>query len=329
MRSLILAAALAVLAAAPAWAGPAYHAPRSAYGQPDLQGFWTNLSMTPLERAPGEPLVLATPADEAAYAARRSATWREREAGGLGQGVSEWHQEAGLARIAGRLRTSWIVAPADGRLPWTAAGKARFEAANAVQGGEAADGPESRSVLDRCLVGGGGSVGPPILSPNTAAGRQIVQTRDTVAILSEMNHDVRIVRLIRPRRGRGTAEGGGGSLARHLPPQIRPWMGDSIGHWEGETLVVETQGFHPLEGYRAQLFLSPDAKVTERFTRIARDQILYAFEVDDPATYTQTWKGEAPLNADTGPIYEYACHEGDRDLEQFLAAARRRDAAAR
>jgi hypothetical protein len=106
-------------------------------------------------------------------------------------------------------------------------------------------------------------------------------------------------------------------------------MGDSIGHWEGQTLVVETVGFHPEEGYRAQFYLSPDARVTERFTRLSRRQILYAFEVDDPATYTQVWKGEMPLNADTGPIYEYACHEGDRDLEQFLAAARRREAEAK
>jgi len=87
-------------------------------------------------------------------------------------------------------------------------------------------------------------------------------------------------------------------------------------------------GFHPLEGYRGQLMLSPDAKVTERFTRLSPTQILYAFTVDDPANYTAVWKGEMPLNADAGPLYEFACHEGDRDLEEFLAAARRRDAAA-
>jgi hypothetical protein len=150
-----------------------------------------------------------------------------------------------------------------------------------------------------------------MMTPNSAAGRQIVQTRDEVAILSEINHEVRIVRL----------------GARHLPLALRPWMGDSIGHWEGETLVVETVGFHPEEGFRAQFLISPDARVTERFTRLSPSQILYAFEVDDPANYTAVWKGEAPLDADAGPIYEFACHEGDRDLEEFLAAARRRDAA--
>jgi len=274
-------------------------------------GFWTNGSLTRLERPPGEPLSFATAAEEEAYAKRRAAAWQEGEAAGLGQGVSEWHHEYGLARIAGRVRTSFLVSPADGRLPWTPGGKARYDAASAVQGSEAADGPEFRSVLDRCLVGGGGSVGPPMIPPNTAPGRQIVQTKDEVAILSEMNHEVRIVRL----------------NTRHLPLALRPWMGDSIGHWEGETLVVETVGFHPEEGYHGFLMLSPDARVRERFTRVSPTQILYAFEVDDPANYSAVWKGEEPLDADTGPLYEYACHEGDRDLEEFLAAARRRDAA--
>jgi hypothetical protein len=323
-----LTAAAALALAGSAHAAP-YHAPRTAYGQPDLQGFWTNGSITRLERPAGEPLSFATAAEEEAYAKRRAAAWAAGEADGLGQGASEWHHDFGLARIAGRVRTSFITSPADGRLPWRAEGRARFEAAMAVQGGEAADGPESRSVLDRCLVGGGGAVGPPMIPPNTATGRQIVQTRDAVAILSEMNHEVRIIPLFRPLKRQGIAAGGGGgSRAQHLPPQLRPWMGDSIGRWEGETLVVETVGFHPEEGFRAQFLISPDARVTERFTRISKTQILYAFEVDDPANYTAVWKGEGPLDADTGPLYEYACHEGDRDLEEFLAAARRRDAAA-
>ncbi|MFL5295821.1 MAG: hypothetical protein ACJ798_05505 [Phenylobacterium sp.] len=310
---LVAVAALALVCATAAQAAPrAYHAPRTAYGQPDLQGFWTNGSQTRLERAPGEPLSFATLAQEKAYAAGHTEAWNRGEADGLGQGVSEWHHDYGPARVAGRLRTSYLVAPADGRLPWRPDAKARFDAAVANQNGEAADGPEQRSVLDRCLVGGGGGVGPPMMTPNSAAGRQIVQTRDAVAILSELNHDVRIVHL-------------GG---KHLPLALRPWMGDSIGRWEGETLVVETIGFHPEEGFRAQFLMSPDTRVTERFTRISPTQILYAFEVDDPANYTAVWKGEAPFDADRGPLYEFACHEGDRDLEQFLAAARRREAAA-
>jgi len=314
-RRIFLTAALGAAVATTALAAPprAYHAPRTAYGQPDLQGFWTNGSLTRLERAPGKPLGFATATEERAYEARRTRAWSDGEAEGLGQGVSEWHHDFGLARIAGRLRTSFIVWPADGRLPWRPQGKARFDAAVAMHNGDASDGPESRSVFDRCLVGGGGAVGPPIMTPNTAAGRQIVQTRDEVAILSEMNHDLRIVRL----------------RAKHQPLALRPWMGDSIGHWEGDDLIVETVGFHPEEGFRGPFLISPNARVLERFRRISPTQILYAFEVDDPVNYTSVWEGEAPFNADTGPLYEYACHEGDRDLEQFLAAARRREAAAK
>ncbi|HEX2817639.1 MAG TPA: hypothetical protein VHN39_14690, partial [Phenylobacterium sp.] len=165
---------------------------------------------------------------------------------------------------------------------------------------------------DRCLIGGFGSSSPPMMAPAVSAVKQIVQTRTEVAILSEMNHDVRIVRL-------------GG---HHPPPNVRLWMGDSIGHWEGATLVVETTNFHSQEQMHGILLKSPDARVTERFTRVAKDQILYEFEVDDPAVYTTPWRAQMPLNADTGPIYEFACHEGNYGLTDILAAARRADAQA-
>ena len=321
MRIVLLAAALAALVVTSAYAAAPYHAPRTAYGQPDLQGTWSNASLTSLERRPGTPLTFATRAQEDAFAKSELAAWGRGEAegpDGLGQGVSEWHPTFGFARIAGRLRTSWIVSPADGQLPWSAAGRTRFAASFAVQNGEAADNPEQRSVFDRCLVGGLGSANPPMLNPPVSAGKQIVQTRDAVAILSEMNHDVRIVRLV--------AQGAPGKVV-HQPPELHPWMGDSIGWWEGDTLVVETTGFHPLEAFRGRILISADARVTERFTRVAKDQILYAFSVDDPANYTAVWRGEMPLVADAGRIFEYACHEGERDLEAFLSAARRREAA--
>jgi hypothetical protein len=140
---------------------------------------------------------------------------------------------------------------------------------------------------------------------------QIVQTADSVAIVVEMNHDVRTIRL--------NAKG-------HLPPSIRPWMGDSIGRWEGETLVVETTNFNPGESLRpyfgATMYLSKDAKVTERFTRVSPTQILYQFAVEDPTVFSQTWRGEMPLNATKGPVYEYACHEGNYALPGILAGAR-------
>jgi hypothetical protein len=312
-----IGAALTVgLAVAAAAAQPrAWHAPRTAYGQPDLQGFWSSASLTSLERAAGTPLNFATRAEEDAFARAALGDWRRGEAegpDGLGQGVSEWHHEFGFARVGGRLRTSWIVSPADGRLPWSPEGQARWQALGAVQMGEAADNPEDRSVFDRCLVGGLGSANPPMLNPTVAAVKQIVQTKDEVAILSEMNHDVRVVRM----------------GARHLPAQLRPWMGDSIGRWEGETLVVETTGFHPLEAFRGRILISPAARVTERFTRVGPRELLYAFEVDDPANYTAVWKGEMPLVADTGPIYEYACHEGNYSLPNILAGARAEEQAA-
>lgn len=316
-----IAAALAALICA-AFAGSAlaaqpWRAPRTVYGQPDLQGFWTNASLTKLERAPATPLTLATPAEEAAYERRMIAAQAQAESGGLGQGASEWHPAFRMARIAGRLRTSFIVSPADGRLPYRPQALARFKALDAAAQLALGDGPEDRTLGDRCLIGGFGSSSPPMMAPAVSAVKQIVQTGSRtggeVAILSEMNHDVRIVRL-------------GG---HHPPPNVRLWMGDSIGHWEKATLVVETTNFHPQEQMHGILLKSPDARVTERFTRVAKDQILYEVEVDDPAVYTVPWRAQMPLNADSGPIYEFACHEGNYGLTDILAAARRADAQAR
>lgn len=305
-------ACLGLAFAAGALAAPPWRAPLTTYGQPDLQGFWTNASLTHLERPPATPLTLPTAAEEAAYEARMAQAQAGAESGGLGQGAAEWHPAFRMARIAGRLRTSFIVSPADGRLPYRPEALARFKALDGAAQLALGDGPENRTPADRCLIGGFGSSSPPMMAPAVSAVKQIVQTRTEVAILSEMNHDVRIVRL-------------GG---HHPPPNVRLWMGDSIGHWEGATLVVETTNFHSQEQMHGILLKSPDARVTERFTRVAKDQILYEFEVDDPAVYTTPWRAQMPLNADTGPIYEFACHEGNYGLTDILAAARRADAQA-
>ena len=290
---------------------------RTVYGQPDLQGFWTNASLTHLERPPATPLTLATPAEEAAYEARTAQAQARGESGGLGQGTSEWHPAFRMARIAGRLRTSFIVSPADGQLPYRPEALARFTALDDAAQLARADGPETRTLSDRCLIGGFGSSSPPMIPPAVAAVKQIVQTRTEVAILSEMNHDVRIVRLGTP-----------GHPARHPPANVRLWMGDSIGHWEGASLVVETTNFHEQEQLHGFLLKSPDARVTERFTRVAKGQIVYEVEVDDPATYAVPWRAQIPFNADPGPIYEFACHEGNYGLTDILAGARRADARA-
>jgi hypothetical protein len=144
---------------------------------------------------------------------------------------------------------------------------------------------------------------------------QIQQARDHVAIVVEMNHDVRIVRL---------------TDRTHPPAHVRPWMGDSVGWWEGDTLVVETTNFNPGEtlrpGIPTVVYVSKDAKVTERFTRLSPTQILYEFRVEDPTVYTKPWRGEMPLNAAKGPVYEYACHEGNYALPGILGGARRTEA---
>jgi hypothetical protein len=293
------------LAAPPVEAAPAIL--RNAWGQPDLQGVWTNVSLTRLQRPSGVPLTFATRAEEEAYEKAATARWTTGAGDALGQAASEWLPTFPMARIDGKLRTSFVVDPPDGRLPYRPEALKRFEEVdNAASYGD----PESRDPMERCLAGGGGSAGPPMINPNSAGAKQIVQTRTEVAILSEMNHDLRIVRL----------------GAKHLPASVRPWMGDSIGWWEGATLVVETTNFHPQEGYRVAFMMSPQARVTERFTRVSKTELRYSFEVDDPATFTRPWRAEMPFLAERPPIYEYACHEGNYALPNILAGARRIEA---
>src|SRR5262249_33790347 len=184
----------------------------------------------------------------------------------------------GLAKIGGQFRTSWIVDPPDGALPLTAAAKAEAAAVEARDDHDL-DNPEARFPDERCLEASGGGAGPPMIGAGANVVFQIVQARDHVVLLAEDNHDARIVRL-----GDRT----------HLPGAIRPWMGDSVGWWEGADLVVETTNFGPGDRWRADnayFKLGPAARVTDRFTRIGRGQMLYRFEVADPETYTRAWRG--------------------------------------
>ena len=299
---------LAVSAQAGPRSAPRHPTPRTAYGQPDLQGYWTNVAQTPLERPAGVPLSFPTRAEGDAYGKRAMATAAATD-NEFGQQASEWTPVHPLARIDGRVRTSWIVSPADGRIPWRPEARARFQALGKAAL-SLADGPEQRTPSDRCLMGGGSTTGPPILNHHSGSSYQIIQTRDAVAIRTEMNHDMRIIRL----------------GARHLPAAMRPWMGDSIGHWEGATLVVETTNFNPQETDRLKYLISVDARVTERFTRISATELRYTFQIDDPATYTQPWRGEMPLHPEKSPIWEYACHEGNYAMAGMLAGARRDEA---
>ncbi len=305
-----------------------YKAPRTRFGAPSLEGMWNNSSITTLER-PASISTLVMTEDQAAALERRAATVNANgdmptnpdappptkggDPGGYNQGF--WDQGTRVARIGGQPRSSWIVEPANGKLPYTPAAR-EAERAAYVAVRATPDNPEQRAPAERCIVGYGSTSGPPMLNVGYNNNYQIMQTKDEVVIVVEMIHDARIVRL---------------NTKKHLPPNVRPWMGDSIGWWEGETLVVETTNFNPADVLRISgaltYLISVDAKITERFTRSAADQILYTFEVDDPETFTQKWRAEMPLNATKDRMYEYACEEGNYSLQDILAGARQAEAA--
>jgi hypothetical protein len=331
MRALLFPALAALLFAATATAADApYKAPRNAFGQPDLEGVWTNASLTSLERGPQFKTLTITEAQAQqmeqmrarAMAAQNRPSDPNAGAPAAGQdpgGYNSFWTDPGtrMGRIRGEVRTSWLVEPADGKLPYKPEGWKLYQD-TLYKARNTFDGPEARPLGERCILGFGSTAGPPMMNVLYNNHYQVQQTRDAVVIVVEMNHDARVIRLADPRR---------------LPKGEPEWMGKSIGHWEGDTLVVETTGFNPGESLRPyfgnSLFLSPDAKETERFTRIARDQVLYQFEVDDPKVYKSVWKAEMPLNASKGPVYEYACHEGNYSLPGILAGARKAESEGR
>ncbi|PZQ64264.1 MAG: hypothetical protein DI570_05910 [Phenylobacterium zucineum] len=329
MRAIALTLA-AVLLAGAAHAQNAYKAPRNAFGQPDFEGVWTNASLTSLERPAHFKSLTITDAQAKAAEAMRAKMMDAQskptdpnagapKSGEDPGGYNAFWTDAGTryGRIRGEVRTSWLVEPADGKLPYRPEGyKLYQDTLSKVR--NSFDGPEGRPLGERCILGFGSTAGPPMLNVLYNNHYQVQQAKDHVVIVVEMNHDARIIRLADPKRP---------------PGHIRTWMGDSIGRWEGDTLVVETEGFQADESLRpyfgASLYLSPDAKVTERFTRISADQILYEFSVDDPKVYSRVWKAEMALNAAKGPMYEYACHEGNYSLPGILAGARKAEAEGR
>ena len=210
-----------------------------------------------------------------------------------------------IAIVNDEPRTSLITVPSNGRIPGLTpeAQARRAERRESRSQFAQYDHPEMRPLAERCLTSYGSPAGPPML-PNGGYNSNyiIVQTPDYVMIMTEMVHDTRIIRM-----GDGP----------RLPAHIRPWMGDSWGHWEGDVLVVETTNIHPLQPYS-----SADMKVTERFSRMHEEAILYEFTVDDPSTYTESWGGQIPMMAMHDQIYEYACQEGNYSLEGVLSGAR-------
>ena len=303
--------------------GADYKPPRMADGTPDLQGVWTNATATPLERSPelgnrrGFSAVEAAAIQEKALAmvaadAAPSDPNKKIEAGALppvGNYNLFWTDRGmSVQVINGESRTSMIIDPANGRIPAVKPEVAQRRAAVRAATESSADGPEQRGLGERCLLSFGSSGGPPMLPTMYNSYYQFIQTPDYVMILVEMVHDVRIVRM-------------GG---KHLPDSVTKWMGDSIGHWDGDTLVVETKNFRPEQSFHGS---SRNVRVTERFTRAAKDQIVYRFTIDDPATYAVPYTGELAFAPANGNIYEYACHEGNYALPGILAAEREKEKA--
>ena len=305
-RILTIAGA-AVLAMMPMQAQK-YTPPRMADGQPDLQGIWNHATITPLER-PAELAGKAffTEAEALTYEKRVVANAnvdrrREnvREDVGLAYNEAWWDRGTHVVKTR---RTSLIVDPADGKLPaLTAEGRARAAELAEQRLLHPADGPESRSLPERCLLWP--TAGPPMMPGPYNNNYQILQTPGYVVIAIEMIHDVRIIPLDR---------------RPHLPATVRQWMGDSRGRWEGNTLVVETANFTAKSRFRGA---SENLRVTERFTRTNSDTILYEFTVTDPATFTAPWTAQLTMEQAKGPIYEYACHEGNYGMTGILSGAR-------
>ncbi len=303
--------------------------PRTSDGHPDLQGKWNNGTMTPFQRRPGQG-PLFTPEEVAEMEQRfvdrviqgALPSDPNRPAPPTGQGVGSynnvWFEQGDrVAVVNGEPRTSLISYPSNGRIPeLTAEGQERKDEYHGFrsQFGEY-DHPELRPMAERCVVYYGlsstGLLGPP-MTPTGGYNNNfhVIQTADYVVIYGEMIHDVRIIRLGEPNR---------------LPEHIRPWFGDSWGYWEGNTLVVETTNIHPDMGFNEQsdkIPHSPDMRVVERFTRVAEDNILYEFEIQDPRTYTEVWGGQVPWRRFDEQIYEYACHEGNYAMTNVLRGAR-------
>ena len=287
----------------------AYVQPKTPDGQPDISGYWTNATYVPLERPKGVTKEFYTPEEMAKI--ERDAALREGELAepGTTRDVHYSNAQFGLqfsqGTFASNLRTGLIVDPPDGRIPPQIPEAVQRNAAIAAARTARADLGISHLDLPlaaRCLTTT--ADGPPHIGNNDLSNYQFIQSPGYVTILVEMVHHARIIPIDgRPR----------------MPGAVRQWTGSSRGHWEGETLVVETANFNgkfPIRGSSEQI------RLTERFTRVDADTIRYQFTVDDPATWTKPWSAEQPMRKITGPIFEHACHEGNYDLRNLLTTAR-------
>jgi hypothetical protein len=285
---------------------------RTADGRPDLEGVWSTASVTPLERPRDLGAKEFFTQQEADAYAKKILSAKEVAApgtyGDVHYNMAQFGLEKGQSQVAASIRTSLIIGP-EGRIPpMIPDAQQRNAARGAANKGHEFDGPEHRALGERCIMWP--NEGPPMLPAGYNSNLQIVQGPGYVAILQEMIHDVRVI----PTDG-----------SPHLAANIRQWFGDSRGHWEGDTLVVDTTNFTDRTAFRGS---SESLHVVERFTRQADDRILYQFTVDDPSTWSTSWSGELPMTKIDGPIFEYACHEGNYGMRNNLSGARAEEKAA-
>jgi hypothetical protein len=303
--------------------------PRTADGHPDFEGVWTNATITPMARPTifkDQPTVTDAVAKQ--YEKKDKEVLDSQDgasdgpliaaAGSSGTGgynVLFVDRGTELARVDGQARTSLIIDPPDGRMPPMVPRQNRAQRGGGGGQGEAYagmsyDNIKHRPLSERCLIGFGSTSGPPMLPVLYNNNYEIVQTPDAIMILVEMVHDVRVIRM----------------NAQHGPPELEKWLGDSVGHWEGDTLVVETVNVNPKNRFRGA---SENAKITERFRRVDASTILYRATIDDPSAYAKPWTLEYPFLATSGPVYEYACHEGNYAMQDILGGARKQEGASK
>jgi len=296
----------------------AYEPVRTVYGKPDLQGTWTNASITTLERNArydsqtlSDDEVIRQTDDHPQNV--RLATDDNMVAGqlpdgtdlGKGRGYNAFWIDPGtkFGLINGEHRTAWIVDPVDGRIPYNDAGRARKAALRLKN--SSFDGPETRPLAERC-ISTGLRTGPPMINGLYNNNYEFVQTEDYIVLRTEMISHARIIPI----------------NSEHKMAALAPMFGESVAHWDGDTLVVETTNFSPLQE-EAAISLTSSAQVVERFTRVSAEQIVYEFTVDDPEYYSQPWHGELSFLATPSKVYEFACHEGNYAMSGILAGARR------
>jgi hypothetical protein len=284
--------------------------PRMPDGHPDMQGYWTNATYTPLERPEefGNKAFL-TKEEAAAYAKRRNDQLLAQPKDNIHYDDAIWQSEKDVKGMSS-LRTSLIVDPPDGRIPpMTAEGQRRADARAAARKLRGpADSAQVRTLAERCIMWG--HEGPPMLPAGYFPNLQIVQGPHQFVVMQEITHNARVI---------------GFDGRSHVSPAIRQYGGDSRGRWEGDTLVVETTNFNDATQFRGS---SSALTVTERFTMVDANTINYRFTVEDPTTWARPWTAEIPMKRTSDPIYEYACHEGNYGLPNILRAQRVADAAA-